>query len=140
MRKVILSVLALTLLVMAPTVGFSQTWHPTNQVTVAWDAVVLPAGATGSVAYDVYTVGEAAEKSTAVKVGRTTTTQMTIAFAVEGKYFIGAKSVRVLNGQDVSVSTIAWSDSPAAVSNGATFGVVYYAAPPAVTGLRKPEE
>lgn len=72
MKKLIL-ILALFLL--APTVGFSQSWYPANQVTVAWDLVSLPVGVDGNVVYDIYTVGSTAAKSTAAKVTRTSSTQ-----------------------------------------------------------------
>lgn len=137
MKKLILMVLALSLLTLLPVSGFSQTWHPTNQVTVAWNAVELPAGASGSIAYDVYTVGATADKSTATRVARATTTQLTIGFANEGKYFVGVRSVRIVDGVDVSFSdSTSWSDNPAVVAAG-TFGVVYYIPPAAVGGLRK---
>lgn len=133
MKKLIL-ILALFLL--APVSAFSQSWMTANQVTVAWDAVVLPAGVSGSVVYDIYTVGSTAAKSTAAKVTRATTTQQTISFSTEGKYYVGVKSVRVLSGADVSESAISWSDDPLAVSAAGTFGIVYYIAPAAVKNLR----
>jgi hypothetical protein len=137
MKKLILTVLALSLLVLLPSLGFSQTWHPTNQATIAWDTVVLPAGAPGSIAYDVYTVGATADKSTAAKVTRATTNQIVIGFAVEGKYFVGVRSVRVVNGEDVAFSeSTSWSDNPLVVAAG-TFGVVYYVPPANVSGIRR---
>ncbi|GAH60754.1 unnamed protein product, partial [marine sediment metagenome] len=33
------------------------------------------------------------------------------------------------NAEKISVSGFAWSDNPAAVKNGVTFGVVYFIAP-----------
>lgn len=135
MKKLILIALALFLTGLLPSLSFSQTWHSTNQVTVAWDTVTLPDGISGAVAYDVYTVRSTAAKSTAVKIARATSTQITIGFSAEGRYFVGVKSVRIDAGTDVSESTISWSDDPLVTATG-PFGVVYIVSPRAPAGIR----
>jgi len=140
--KAILGILVFLLVVPAYTIA--QSWHSTNQVTVAWDPVTLPDGAPGALTYDVYTVPATADKVDAVKVTRVASPQATITFSTEGRFFLGVQSVRIITlGEELVseitwseeiVSEITWSDVPAGTAN-QPFGVVYYAAPPAATNL-----
>ena len=94
--KKLLTIIALVVTLAVPVLVQAQTWHSTNQVTLAWDAVPMPVGTNGqplpgSVAYDVYSVGSAAAKTTAALITRVTTPQAVVAFNAEGKYYLGVR-------------------------------------------------
>jgi len=117
-----------------PGLSPAQTWHSTNQVTIAWDPAEMPDGAVGVLTYDVWIVESTAAKNTAVKATRVASPPATVTFDKEGKYFLGVQTVRIIAAGDEVSSTINWSDI-AAGTGGNPFGVVYYAAPPAVLNL-----
>jgi len=114
---------------------FCLDWTTANQVTVAWtpvitlvDGSVVPAG--DQILYEVYSVPETGDKSIdRIFIGETNATEYVVTFVEEGRYFIGVRSTRVRTSEKISVSGFAWSDDPAAVKNGVTFGVVYFIAP-----------
>ena len=139
--KKLLTIIALVVTLAVPVLVQAQTWHSTNQVTLAWDAVPMPVGTDGqplpgSVAYDVYSVGSTAAKTTAALVTKVTTTQAVVSFSAEGKYYLGVRSVRVISPTEELTSEISWSDNVAVVQSGNTFGVAYYISLPAPGGLR----
>ena len=140
-RGLIFIFLVVLFIAPAPLLVQAQTWHSTNQVTLAWDAVPMPVGTDGNplpgtVAYDVYSVGSAAAKTTAAKLTRVTTNQAVVSFSAEGKYYLGVRSVRVISPTEELTSDISWSDNAAVVSQGSIFGVAYYISLPAPGGLR----
>lgn len=142
--KKLLTIIALVVTLAVPVLVQAQTWHSTNQVTLAWDAVSMPVGTDGnplpgSVAYDVYSVVSTAEKTTAKLLKRVTTNEAVVSFDTEGKYYLGVRSVRVISPTEENASDIVWSDNPAVVSGGVTFGVAYYISLPAPGGLRLPQ-
>jgi hypothetical protein len=53
---------------------------------------------------------------------------------VEGRYFLGVKAVRTVDGSVVSESAISWSDD-AAATNSNPFGVQFYKVPNPPGGL-----
>lgn len=55
-----------------------------------------------------------------------TALQSLVTFAAEGFYDIGIKAQRVVGGQVVSESVIAWSNDPSVAQGGNDFGVQYY--------------
>ena len=110
-----------------PDIAFAQEWHPTNQVTIAWE------GAANATGYKVYT--KSVDGTNVVEVGMTALLNYTITFIEEGRYFLGVKSIRNIDGE-LLTSDIAWSDSAEACQNSETFGAVYYEPPEAVTNLR----
>ncbi|MBA7495942.1 hypothetical protein ES702_06538 [subsurface metagenome] len=117
-------------------------WTTANQVTVAWtevtalaDGSAVPPG--DQILYEVFAVLETGDKSIdRIFIGETNETEYVVTFAEEGRYFIGVRSARLRNAEKISVSGFAWSDDPAAVKNGVTFGVVYFLAPGGVEGLK----
>lgn len=130
----------LAALCLGAVVASAQTWHPANQVTLAWDAVTAlhdgtPIPVTDIVRYQVYkrllpsTVFEPIE-------GEITLTQQAVTFTVEGGYYLGVKALRYVDGTLVSQSEIAWSDVPANCANNEAFGVRFYLAPALIRGLR----
>jgi len=65
-----------------------------------------------------------------------TVLQSLVTFAAKGFYDIGIKAQRVVGGQVVSESVIAWSNDPLVAQGGNDFGVQYYLSP---TGIRNEE-
>lgn len=112
-------------------VANAQTWVPTNAIGVAWDAVTVPSG---TVSYKVYI--RPATGGTESLAQTVTGTTATVSFPVEGRYFIGVRTVRSVDGIELESSVIGWSDDATYVQNGATFGAQYYTAPANITGLR----
>jgi len=114
---------------------FCLDWTTANQVTVAWtpvttlaDGSAIPPG--DQILYEVYFVPETGDKSIdGIFIEETNATEYVVTFVKEGRYFIGVRSARLRNAEKISVSGFAWSDDPAAVKNGVTFGVVYFIAP-----------
>lgn len=113
----------------------AQTYYPADSLTVAWDAVTVPAGST--VEYAVYS----RQTSQGVGEGQLKTTvqipNAVVQFTSEGRYFVGVKAIRKVGGQEVSSSEISWSDTGTNCQGGVTFGAIYYSAPSAPKGLRK---
>lgn len=128
MKKLILSLLTVLILTGS---AFAQQWYPTNQITVAWDPVTV---SSGTVSYKVYT--RPAAGGTETLFATTPNTESTVTFTVEGKYFLGVRSVRTVDGIDIESSTISWSNVASDVLNGATFGAQYYLPPSKAGGLR----
>lgn len=116
-------------------VAYAQTWYPTNQATVAWDAVASVA--TGDVIkYQVYT--KVGATGTPTKVGgEITATQLAVTFNIEGRYFVGVEAIRYPVGETVGTkSTTSWSNVAADCAAAGPFGIVYYVSPLAPKNLR----
>lgn len=120
-----------------------MVWKTANQVTVAWDAVTtlndgapLPAG--DSIQYQLYIRTDPSGTPVAGGQPITSATQVTVTFMAEGAYDIGVKAQRMVAGAVVQEIEIAWSNDPAVVAGGQTFGGIYYKAPAGVRNLRAP--
>lgn len=126
------------LVVMATGIALAQTWHTANQATVEWDAVTVPADST--VEYVVYLANAITDpnKNNPTEVATLTGTSQLITLGVEGSYFVGVKSRRILtaDGSNVGESDISWSDDPTRVQNGETFGLRYFVPPDAPGNMR----
>ncbi len=116
------------------------TWHTANQRTVAWDEVTTNSNGdpidpnVTAVVYNVYlrnsiTGGTPVQVATAIE-----TLDYVVTLNVEGSYYVGVSSQRKTTdtGELLEESTVSWSDDPAVVQNGETFGIRYFlaAAPP----------
>lgn len=115
----------------------AQQWQIANQVTVSWDPVTTNVDGqpiTGTVSYKTYSKPETGTVETLL--GTVTATQATITFQAEGRYFLGVKSVRNVDGIEIESSRIAWSNIAADCANGVTFGVQYYKAPANVINIK----
>lgn len=134
--KKLLTCLVMAIVVLFAAPVWAQTWVTANQGTVAWDAVA-PIVATDTVKYQVYTrigtTGNGAPVGTEI-----TATQLAITFAIEGRYFVGVKTMRYPTGETVGIPSAdtAWSNDPLVCAAAGPFGFVYYVAPMAVKGLR----
>jgi hypothetical protein len=147
-KKVWLALALSVMLLVAPPV-FALDWHTANQSTVAWDAVVtdvdgntVPA-AGERVTYVVYLANSVTDpnKANPVEVGSTQALTFLITLGTKGSYYAGVKAV--LEADDgaggwvaANESAIVWSDDPQYVQDGVTFGLRFYPAPSAITGLR----
>ena len=117
-------------------VAYAQTWHTANQMTVAWDAVP-PVAAGDVIKYQVYTrIGTSGTGSPVG--GEITATQLVVTFSTEGRYFVGVKSIRYPSGETVGIPSVttSWSNDASVCAAAGPFGIVYYAAPQAVQGLK----
>lgn len=135
MKKFLMVMMVVCLLTFASSVS-AQTWYPTNQATVAWDAV--PPLATGdTIKYQVYTRMGTTGDGTPVG-GEITATQLAITFSVEGRYYVGVKTIRYPQGETVGTpsAATAWSNIAADCAAAGPFGIVYYLAPITPKGLR----
>lgn len=116
-----------------PGVAQSQTWYPTNQITLAWDPVTtldggdpIPAGMT--IQYRVYiapVLDGGGIGTPEQKVVTNTTQQVPITFTVQGKYWVGVMSALMEGQVEVATSTINWSNDPANCQGNVAFGVIY---------------
>lgn len=135
-----IKILLMLIVLLFPVQGLSQTWYPTNQVTVAWDTVTtvddggpIPQGQ--SITYTLFS-RSGSETGPIVEGGTVLTTQALISFSVPGKYFIGVRS-NLMEGQvKLAESAIAWSYEISAVQNGNTFGIIFSKLPSKPTNLR----
>lgn len=139
--------IAVLILGLAVLAWAADVFYPTNQGTLEWDAVTtmtngLPVPATDAMAYNVFIKNEATAVETKANATDIVTPTYTITFANEGKYRVGIQAVRIIKTGGVetgrSVSAIAWSSDPLAVSAGQTFGFEFYTPPKAPINMRKP--
>jgi hypothetical protein len=129
---IILSILILA----APAMVNAQTWYTANQVTLAWDAVPKVLATDQANKYQVYSRNDLV--SLGSKIGaEITATQLLISLSVEGRYYLGVKSIRYPAGETVGIPSVgtAWSNV-AADTNNSPFGVLFFAAPTSPGGLR----
>ena len=142
MKKIFCILCAVFLLL--PALAFSQTWHNTNQATVAWDAVTYDITTGERIMYRTYLANANSdpEKLNPALLGDTPELLYTITLTSKGSYFFGCRSlVQVLGHdgvtwEDVSESEIGWSDDPTYAQAGETFGLRFYPAPPVPGGQR----
>ena len=116
--------------------AIAQTWYTANQVTLAWDAVPRVLTTDQANKYQVYSRNDLV--SLGSKIGaEITATQLLISLSVEGRYYLGVKSVRYPVGETVGIpSTVtAWSNVAADTANN-PFGVMFFTAPISPGGLR----
>jgi len=116
--------------------AMAQTWYTANQVTVAWDAVPKVLATDQANKYQVYSRNDLV--SLGSKIGaEITATQLLISLSVEGRYYLGVKSVRYPVGETVGIPSVgtAWSNV-AADTNNNPFGVLFFTAPTSPGGLK----
>lgn len=115
-------------------------WFTANQATVAWDAVTAktdgqPLDALDSMEYSIYLSDSLLPlKDSTVVAWRGPELQTTLTLLQEGAFFVGIKAHRIRDGDEVSQSIVVWSDEPL-YTNDQPFGLRYWMAPAAVTGL-----
>lgn len=127
--------LILLILLLVPSFAFAQTWYPTNQGTVAWDAVAK-IQTTDIIKYQIYITQ--IPKNPVKYLGETLNTSATITFPTEGKWVVGVETLRYLSGvtDPVRSAGLAWSDVAADCAAAGPFGFSYIVAPGTVKNLR----
>ena len=122
-------------------VVWAQTWHTANQTSVSWSAVTHSTTGdplTDDITYKLYLANAVTDpdKSTpSLIVEGVVDTRYTITLGVEGRFFVGIKAVRSIDGEVVAEGEMSWSDDPLVVANGQTFGIRYFLPPAEVVGL-----
>lgn len=137
MRKWLMFMLMVVFMFTVSPLAFAQQWTTANQVTVSWDPVTTNVDGqpiTGTVSYKTYSKPELGTVETIQ--GTVTATNATITFQAEGRYFLGVKSVRNVDGVEIESSRIAWSNVAADCQNGVTFGVQFYKGPADVKNIK----
>ena len=131
-KNLCVSGLVLTVLFMFASMVYSQVVIVTpDQKTVYWNP------ANGATSYEVFTLshgGDKNDENARTLVGETDQLQQSITFSVEGKYIIGVRSVKDVEGT-LLYSDINWSDINGA-STPNPFEVVYATIPDWPEGLR----
>ena len=139
MKKIMLF-LIMFLILFASSV-YAQTWWTANQVTVAWDAVE-PSQPTDTISYYVYLkfvqtneqLGDI-DTDNGKAFLEVADTQVTISFSVEGKYYVGVATKRLVEDGTVITTEINWSDINGE-STPNPFGVSFYVTPNIPKNLR----
>jgi hypothetical protein len=124
-------ILAMVIILGIVAICCAQTWQPTNQVTVGWDAVTA---ASGTITYKVYSkpeIGGIPALMTTVSA-----TQATVTFTQEGRYYLGVSTVRTVGGVAYESPTTSWSNVVADTFQGQTFGVEYIIPSPSPKNIR----
>jgi hypothetical protein len=128
MKKYLIATLVL---IFAAGIAYAETpskWHPTNQVTIAWDLVENEAGTVQYVVYRQQVAhGSGAPIGEAIPILTTATPQAVVTFDLQGTFILGVKSQLVhADGEILAESTTSWSNDAAMCLDGVTFGVRYY--------------
>jgi hypothetical protein len=148
MKKLSL-ILILIVFLAFPILVSGQEWHTANQVTITWDAVAEMSDGTAILETDIveYKIHLAnavtdPDKANPTVIGITGDTSYVITLVDEGQYFVGLQTIRKTlvgsnNEENVIVeSIIGWTDDPAIVLDGNTFGIRYFLSPMVATGVR----
>ena len=124
--------------------GLGQEWHTANQFTVTWDAVTEMQGGyaipeTDIIEYRLYLSNAITDldKTNPAEIDVTGDTSYVITLVNEGQYFVGLQTIRKLaNGDVIGESIIGWTDDPAIVLDGVTFGIRHFLPPMVPVGVR----
>ncbi len=138
-----LSVIFLVLFLTFSVTAFSQEWHTANQITITWDAVTELEGGLAIpepdiIEYRVYLANAVTDpdKTNPAEIDITGDTSYMITLTGEGQYFVGLQTLRKLGGVIIGKSVIGWTDDPAIVLDGNTFGIRHFLPPMVPVGLR----
>ena len=139
-----ISVVFLSLFLFFPVLVFGQEWITTNSSVISWDAVTAmsngdPIPDTDIIEYVVYLSNAITDpdKSNPIEIGTIDALEYTVTLNVEGKFFVGLRTLRKdAGGTLLGESIIGWSDDPTIVSDGHTFGIRHFLPPMVPTGLR----
>jgi hypothetical protein len=107
-------------------------WVTANEKTVGWSAPTLenggPVPEDNVIQYKVFVANAVTDpdKTNPVEVGTTESLEYTLTLNVEGKYLPGVQAIRIIDGEEVSNSIIAWSDNPVVCKDEKTFGIKYF--------------
>jgi hypothetical protein len=110
------------------TAAHALEWHSANSITLGWDNTNTDLT---DVSYEVFRTKH--NHTDTLSLGLTNATEMVVTLP-EGKWLLGVASVRIVDGQEVARSEVAWSDDPLYADP--TFGVQFFKGPAAPKGLR----
>ena len=131
-RNLCISTVVLVVLILITSMAYSQVVIVTpDQKTVYWNAVE------GATSYEVFTLphgGDKNDENARTLAGETDQLQYAVTFMVEGKYIIGVRSVKDVDGTRL-YSDINWSDVNG-VSCPNPFEILYAINPGMPEGLR----
>jgi hypothetical protein len=112
----------------------AQEWHSTNQISVTWDAVTQHTDGTpitGEITYDLF-IGPVDQSSQQEIATGVAATQHTITFNQEGRWLVGLRTVKTLDGE-IMRSVVGWSIDVEVAPD--PFGVLFLKSPAGVKGL-----
>ena len=116
--------------------AMAQTWHTANQVTLAWGAVpkIEP---TDTVKYQIYYRTDLVSLGTALG-GEVEQAQATVTLPSEGKFWLGAETVRYIAGEPDPIRSErkAWSNVAEDCGPDGPVGVMFFIAPGSPGGLK----
>jgi hypothetical protein len=145
MKKCMTVIVAMIIVLVLQGFAYADFWYPANQSTLGWDheaAVTLPDGTVVTIpqqelSYQVFrTLATAPDKDQPEFLGPTPEKTFLVRFAEEGRYLLGVRAVRTIEGVEKPVvSTISWSDDPAQTHD-SPFGVEFFVPPAAPVGVR----
>ncbi len=138
-----LSVIFLILFLTFSVPAFAIEWVTTNQATISWDAVTemqegIAIPETDIIEYRVYlsNIVTDPDKANPVEIGVTGNTLYVITLMNE-ECLVGLQTIRKLaDGEVIGESVIGWTDDPAIVLDGVTFGIRHFLPPMVPVGLR----
>jgi len=141
MKKLLIGLLAITFLFFTGT-AYALDWHTANQSTVGWNEVTtmgngnpIPDGSV--ITYQTYLANSVTDpnKLNPADTGIVTVNEKIYTLNAEGKFYVGVKALRNVDGEVLESSTIAWSDIAEFCKDGITFGLRYYLIPDNIEGL-----
>jgi hypothetical protein len=113
--------------------------HTVTEVTLGWNPVTTLADGSAvpadQVSFEVFVADLARQNQ--VAVGRTTQNSFHIVFQGEGKFIVGCRTVRTVDGEEVAYSEMSWSDMADRCENGETFDFRVYQKPSFPQGLKR---
>jgi len=144
MKKLIIVLISVLFLAMSIPAFAVDSWRTTNQATVAWDDGGSPVDVGERHMNVVYLTNFVTDpgKTNPVEVARTDLLQASITIGVKGSYIAGVKTILEVLESDgvtwtaVSESSVSWSDDPAVVEGGITWGIRFYPSPNAPGNFR----
>lgn len=140
MKKIAIITIAILFLLVA--IAISQIWYPLDSKGIQWNAPTMTTGgnpipADNILKYHVYSRNEVTGAEVCLTAEPILETQYYVTITEEGRYWLGVQALRYLDDGTLVAepSEIAWSDDPAVVVNGQTWGILYYFSLEKVDGL-----
>jgi hypothetical protein len=138
-QMTLLIVISLCLVVGMIALAWAGT-HTVTEATLGWNPVTTlatgePIPETDQIVYGVYLAN--LDRTNQIQLATTPENQYHIVFTGEGHFIAGACTIRLIDGEEVQRSIIAWSDDPEYCQDGVTFNFRVYQKPSIPKGLRK---
>lgn len=142
MRKIVMISSILLLLLSFSAFASDLSWHTANELTLAWSPVTKNnqgESISDVIHYEIAIVSASSvdRNKDKVIIGSTEATQHQIEFNEEGRFILGVRAVRIIEGEALSTSTWAWSDDPSAAKEGRVFGGQFFFPLASPQGMQK---